>query len=186
MLTSIIIPTYGAPAQLDECIAAVRANTSSDYELIIIDNGTRPKGYVPTANQGLAAAKGEALVVLNDDALVTAGWLEPLLEALDGHTWVVSPSHEDPAQNWANDRWELNGFCTVLSRECYQQLGGFDEKYTHWLSDCAYPESVIAAGKATKIVLESVVHHNRRDLEDRPGVTSELYAAWQKNDYKDT
>jgi len=83
----------------------VLRHTAGDYELILVDNGSndsipelfenfksRPeparvhvirnesnRGFAAGVNQGLAAAQGEFLVLLNNDAVVTPGWLEGLI-----------------------------------------------------------------------------------------------------------
>ena len=90
-LTSIIIPCYILPDKdaelltfLKRCIESIRCHTK-DYELILVDNGSpiggeymrdeadiyvrnqSNLGFAPAVNQGLKLARGEWLVVMNDD-----------------------------------------------------------------------------------------------------------------------
>jgi glycosyltransferase involved in cell wall biosynthesis len=78
--------------------------TRPRWELVVIDNGstdgtaayladvrdtaplpvtvianTKNLGFPTAINQGLECARGEYLVMLNNDAVVTEGWLEQLL-----------------------------------------------------------------------------------------------------------
>lgn len=103
MLTSIVIPTYNKVDLLRECIASIRIHTPpSDYELIVVDNGSRDgtvdylraeripfislpanEGFPVACNRGLAVAVGDALMVLNNDVLVGPRWLEQLVACLN-------------------------------------------------------------------------------------------------------
>ena len=84
--------------------------TPAPYELIVIDNGStdgtpaylnslseRPgpervavirnaqnRGYPAGVNQGLGAARGTHIVLLNNDVVVTPGWLDRLVRCVAG------------------------------------------------------------------------------------------------------
>ncbi|MGH8545388.1 MAG: glycosyltransferase family 2 protein, partial [Gammaproteobacteria bacterium] len=102
-LVSIVVPTLDNLAFTRLCLESVLARTERPaYELIVVDNastdGTRPYlenlargrphvrllfneenlGFPRACNQGLALAEGEILVLLNNDVVVTPGWLENL------------------------------------------------------------------------------------------------------------
>src|SRR5262249_47664396 len=94
------------------CLESVLAHTHRPYELVLIDNGStdgtgeylesmkaRPGpdrvvvvrnetnvGYPAGVNQGLAAARGEYVVLLNNDVVVTPGWLDRLVRC-SIHDW---------------------------------------------------------------------------------------------------
>ncbi|MFN8557439.1 MAG: glycosyltransferase [Dehalococcoidia bacterium] len=102
---SIIVLTYNKLEYTQQCLAALAATTPGDlYELIIVDNasvdGTRPfldllqgdvqvllndtnRGFVEGCNQGARLARGDYLLLLNNDAIPQPGWLEPLLALAD-------------------------------------------------------------------------------------------------------
>ena len=86
------------------CLQALFRHTRPAWELIVVDNGstddtaaylagvqdatavpvtviTNPRnvGFPAAINQGLQAASGEYLVLLNNDAVVTDGWLDQLI-----------------------------------------------------------------------------------------------------------
>ncbi|WP_213509735.1 glycosyltransferase [Paenibacillus macerans] len=102
-LTSIIILTYNQLEYTKQCIDSIRKYTEpGTYELIVIDNkstdGTpgwlsqqhdilavlndRNEGFPKGCNQGITLAKGENVLLLNNDVVVTPRWLELLVESL--------------------------------------------------------------------------------------------------------
>lgn len=101
--TSIIIPTYNQREMLLRCIESIEAYTTMPYEIIVVDNGStdgtaeelrkrrgalrlsvHPQnlGFARAVNTGLMLAKGTTLAILNNDVLVTEGWLDQLLHCL--------------------------------------------------------------------------------------------------------
>lgn len=103
-LTSIIIPCWNEIAFTQQCIAALKRHTRPRWELIVVDNGSTDgtgtylagvrdmstvpvtvvsnavnRGFPAAINQGLRLARGEFLVMLNNDVVVTDGWLDQLL-----------------------------------------------------------------------------------------------------------
>jgi len=116
-LVSIIILTWNQLACTRECLESIALHTTGRYELIIVDNGSddgtvpwlqeqarldarlrlilnrENRGFAAGCNQGLAVAKGEFLLLLNNDVVVTANWLEGLLEChrTNPHVGIVGP-----------------------------------------------------------------------------------------------
>src|SRR5262249_59808876 len=116
------------------------------------------RGYAAGCNQGLAQARGRYVVFLNNDTVVTEGWLEGLV-ACALHDWpavglvgAVTNSCRAPQQipadyagpggleEFAARRAReyagralsverLAGFCLLARREVLDQIGGFDEGY---------------------------------------------------------
>jgi glycosyltransferase involved in cell wall biosynthesis len=103
-LTSIIIPCWNQLAFTQQCFNALKNHTRLPWELIVIDNGstdgtavylsgvrdmaavpvtivsnTQNLGFPAAVNQGLQLARGEYLVLLNNDVVVTDGWLDQLI-----------------------------------------------------------------------------------------------------------
>jgi len=112
-LTSIVIPTHNQLAYTRECLASIRQRTDEPYELIVVDNGSTDgtveylhslagvtvisnpenRGFPVAVNQGIRAARGRHLLLLNNDCIVTTGWLGRLLRALgsDPRIGLVGP-----------------------------------------------------------------------------------------------
>jgi glycosyltransferase involved in cell wall biosynthesis len=103
-LASIIVPCFNQLAFTRNCVRALLSHTRPAWELIVIDNGSTDGtaaylagvqdaagvpiniisnktnlGFPAAVNQGLKAAGGEYLVLLNNDAVVTDAWLDQLI-----------------------------------------------------------------------------------------------------------
>jgi GT2 family glycosyltransferase len=117
------------------------------------------RGLGPVVNQGAGHARGEHLLLLNTDAFVRPGWLEPLLEALaqdavgaavprylhpDGSlqeagvllaqdgTVLIYGDADDPARLCYRFRRIVDfgsAACMLIRRDIFEALGGFDERY---------------------------------------------------------
>ncbi len=112
-LASVIIPCWNQLEFTRKCIPALFRQTGPNWELVVINNGstdgtgdylagvqdvspvpvtvianTTNRGFPAAINQGLQCARGEYLVLLNNDVVVTDGWLDQLkaltLVAIDG------------------------------------------------------------------------------------------------------
>ncbi len=113
-LVSIIVLTYNEVAYTRACLESLRRSTAPPYELIVVDNGStdgtpaylrtiagaklvlneRNRGFAGGCNQGLALARGQYLLLLNNDTLLPAGWLERLLAGMtdDDQNSALSPA----------------------------------------------------------------------------------------------
>jgi O-antigen biosynthesis protein len=176
--TSIIIPTYNQRDYLQKCIESIQQYTTLPYEIIVIDNGSDDgtsdylasirnriryriqetnEGFAGAVNEGLRLAMGSTLLFLNNDTLVTRGWLENLLACVmeDPKTGLAGPvtnyisgdqliavtyetveqmhqfaeanNRQDPARRVPTTR--LTGFCVLMRREFFERLGYMDEGF---------------------------------------------------------
>jgi GT2 family glycosyltransferase len=99
-LISIVILNYNAEKFLDECISSIYKTEKINFEIILVDNASTDKsyrectqkfpgiklienkknlGYCEGNNVGIRASKGEFIVVLNPDTVVTPTWLSELI-----------------------------------------------------------------------------------------------------------
>ena len=100
---SVIIPTFNRAALVSEAVASVRAQTITDYELIVVDDGSTDStadalsaipnlrlirqpnaGPGPARNTGLAAASGEYTAFLDADDRWLPWTLDTFARAIDG------------------------------------------------------------------------------------------------------
>lgn len=101
-MVSVVIPTMRGRAWLPECIAALRAQTFRDFEIIVVDNasadGSREwlvgqpdvrvirneanVGFAAACNQGIRASDAPFVALLNDDTRAEPQWLEALVEGM--------------------------------------------------------------------------------------------------------
>ena len=120
---SVIVPLYNAVAFTRQMIESFFATTvGASVELILVDNastdGTReflatlPAGvtlilneqnrnFSGACNQGARAARGELLLFLNSDTVLSPGWLEPMMSlmAQDPQVGIVANKHLYPYTN---------------------------------------------------------------------------------------
>jgi len=108
-LISVIIVAYQSGPTLERCLAALRAQTFTDFEVLLVDNASSdgaPRAAAaaapsiqliqPGANLGFAAgnnlaaaqARGRRLVLLNPDAYARPDWLESLIAGAARHPEV--------------------------------------------------------------------------------------------------
>ena len=82
MTVSLIVPVYKAEPWIDECMAAIRAQTYRDVELIVIDDkeGT---GAAAARNRGLEKATGEYVVFCDADDLLEVDSIEKMVKSIE-------------------------------------------------------------------------------------------------------
>src|SRR5437764_188160 len=81
---TIVIPTLDAASErVRACVSAVHRATEGPYEIAIVDNGAPPQGFTAPVNSGIRAARGDFVVVLNDDVELLPGWWPPLRARLE-------------------------------------------------------------------------------------------------------
>jgi GT2 family glycosyltransferase/2-polyprenyl-3-methyl-5-hydroxy-6-metoxy-1,4-benzoquinol methylase/tetratricopeptide (TPR) repeat protein len=207
-LTSIVLVTHNAWAYTRECLSSIRMRTDEPYELIVVDNGSTDgtpeflermedvrlikngenRGFPTAANQGIRAARGDVVVLLNNDTLVTTGWLRRMLEALERNrqAGLVGPCsncvsgeqqvHVSYADLDALDgfAWQfgkarhglttrtdrLVGFCLGMRREVIDRVGLLDERFGLGnFEDDDYCRRAMAVGFECVIAGDAFVHH---------------------------
>jgi len=103
---TIVIPVYGKPLLTYNCLKSLHEHTPHALAEIVVVDDASPEpvaealadvtgiriernaqnlGFIGTCNRGAALARGEYVVFLNNDTIVTPGWLEALLRVFDAH-----------------------------------------------------------------------------------------------------
>lgn len=211
MTTSIVILTHNRLPVTKLCLEALRTHTPERYELIIVDNGsmdgtgeylrhledegtarviynTANEGYPRGCNQGLALASGNNLLLLNNDIVVSPGWLGNLLRCLEanpshglvgpmsnrlsgGQQWPLQFASLGEAQRFARAfnrsdprRWRravrLSGGCLLMRREVYERVGPLDERFSPGnFEDDDYCLRAWAEGFTVVIAGDTFVYH---------------------------
>jgi glycosyltransferase involved in cell wall biosynthesis len=178
MFTSIVIPTFNNYSQLADCIQSINDHSKGHaYEIIIMDNGPQPLGYTEPMVRGMHAAKGELIISLNDDCLITEDtWLEPLIETAGSGAWVFSPDHPDE-QNMKAAAW-----CLCFSREGYIGVGDYDLQFKIWCSDIDMFKRCEQHGKPVfRVEGSGGVTHQYSSTSSSPEI-QDTVQRWQQED----
>ena len=113
MLTSVVIPNYNGIRYLKNCLLSLQKCEGEDFEVIVVDNGSTDgsdllpdslklnvrliklnenTGFAHAVNVGIREAKGEYVILLNNDTEVESGFVRKLTEALKKNRKVFSAS----------------------------------------------------------------------------------------------
>jgi GT2 family glycosyltransferase len=99
---TVIVAVHDALEHVRACLSSIVEHTLPPYELLLVDDGSQAetaeylrrfavgqdarlirnataRGYTAAANQGFRAARGEYVVLLNSDTVVSADWLDRLV-----------------------------------------------------------------------------------------------------------
>jgi GT2 family glycosyltransferase/2-polyprenyl-3-methyl-5-hydroxy-6-metoxy-1,4-benzoquinol methylase len=182
-LASIVMLTLNQLPYTKLCIESLFQYTPLPFELIVIDNGStdgtrdylqqleethfqvsirlndRNVGFAHGCNQGIAGARGEVVILLNNDTIVTENWLEGLLEPMlsDPTVGAVGPRSNQAGEGqgvtfvpygaelpalhgfarWfayihrgqTHASYRLDGCCLAIRRSVFDLIGGLDSRF---------------------------------------------------------
>lgn len=198
MISSIIICTYNHLRDLTvPCIDRILSSTSSPFELVLIDDGSDDNsfayfkqvsrkayrnrqnlGVAKSRNKGMRSAKGGILIFIDNDVLVTPGWLRILLEEHGKHrVGIVGgiPSNErfrfalPLSADGLIDYPQISGACFSFKRQVMDRIGFMDESLVNCGEDTDYCFRALLAGfrvcSTPRVVVQHRHYATRRDLD---------------------
>jgi len=178
---SVVINTYNRGWWLERCLSSLESQTYSTFEVVVVNGPSTDDTaavlerwrerikVVPTEsrvlsvsrNEGIAAASGELVAFIDDDAVADPHWLERLVPAfldpmtggagglvyrmngrdiefscgtLDREGFVQWNRPEPGAHfHWEGDRLNtVSGNNCIFRREALERIGGFDERIEYY------------------------------------------------------
>ena len=212
-LLSIVILSLNQSEWTRACLESIRKHSTLPYEIILVDNGSssrtisalldftvndprisvilnaRNKGFAGGNNQGMALAQGDYILLLNNDTLVTAEWLEGLVKVFADYpkVGIVGPmsNHvagpqlvesarygnitemEAFASRWRKDNCGTTfsvpaviGFCMLVRRRVIDAIGGLDELFgVGNFEDIDYCYRAFLADHEIRVARDVFIHH---------------------------
>jgi GT2 family glycosyltransferase/Flp pilus assembly protein TadD len=172
---AVIVPVHNNLAYTRRCWTSIRKNTETPRQVIIVDNGSTEDvayeadennlevirnetnlGFAWACNQGIRHTHGDFVCILNNDTIVTPGWLEHLLWHLrDQEVGIVAPSTNFAAsiqqipvsykserelytfaeelhsrnRHQSTEADKVTGVCMVIRRKMLEEIGLFDTRF---------------------------------------------------------
>jgi GT2 family glycosyltransferase len=225
MKVSVIIPVKGKPEITRACLASLlRFDSPILAEALIVDNseggetsdlleefgwnkarrviGASSFNFSRSCNLGAGASRGRLLVFLNNDIVVSEGWLEALAQTVMDRGGVAGSTLLNPDGTiqqagmrfgaWGlmyrvgagadgNDErfrhttleWAVMAASLCISREMFDGVGGFDERYIFGIEDADLCLKVIESGdKVRNVGASRVVHMESSTLKENESAIS--------------
>jgi O-antigen biosynthesis protein len=213
LLTSIVMLTYNELACTRECLESIARHTPEPHEIILVDNGSSdgtlpylrelsaadPRyrllengenlGFALGCNLGMRQARGGRILLMNNDVVVTRGWLGGMLECLErepaagivgpmtnevaGPQKVAGTSYRNTAEmeEFARAFTRTNGgrripvprlvgFCMLFTRELLEKVGELDPSFGSGnFEDDDFCLRAALAGLGCAIAGDVFIHH---------------------------
>jgi|GEM_PF-1641380 len=208
-IVSIILVTYNQIEYTLKCIESIERFTTVNYELIIIDNASNDNtisaikdkekitiiqnkenlGFPNAVNIGIRAAAGKHILILNNDTVVTKGWLDRLIDVADSNEKIgivgpisnivsgvqidknakyqsIEEMHKYAEKVSKENKGQVQQFprvaflCTLIKREVINKIGGLDERFSPGnFEDDDFCLRAQLAGYKTVIAKDVFIHH---------------------------
>jgi len=209
---SIIVVTYNNIELTQMCIDSILQKTAyPNYEIIIVDNNSNDNtqeylkelvkkydnikiilndentGFAKGNNIGIKKAEGEFIILLNNDTVVTRGWVTGLIKHLSDEIGMVGPitnsigneaminvDYSDVSdmdifalkyttENFGGIYKEipvLAMFCVAIKRNLLDEVGMLDESYeVGMFEDDDYSYAIRSKGYKVACVEDVFIHH---------------------------
>lgn len=164
MKVSVIIPCYNDGKFLKNAVASVTQIKSPEIELLIVNDGSTDtetlreldyydqkgikvlshdnRGIAYTRNRGISEAKGEYILPLDADNVITTGYIEQGIKYLDSNEFdIVYARPFFLGEDLPERKFQTNEFvgqeliwgnyidaCAIYRRSVWESAGGYDEK----------------------------------------------------------
>jgi glycosyltransferase involved in cell wall biosynthesis len=181
---TVVVPVWSLTEDLarmaERTVRRVREVASLPTEIVVVDNGSphhaeldadrvvhlpANRGVGPAWNLGARVASAPLLCFLNSDCTVEPGWDRALAHAATDGRRIAFPytDHGDGRGARRPDQAGTAGWCFVLHRDLFDEIGPFDERFAPaYFEDTDYWHRAWEMGVELSPVPAAVVHHVRR------------------------
>jgi len=162
---SVVIPTYNEGKDIGACLISLQEQTYYNFEVIVVDDGStddtltqvgffdnikvikgKHKGPGFSRNLGAKKAKGEILIFIDADMILTPDYIKNLIKPLDSKLFEtpIGTTHEYELCSNSDNLWsrcwgrvkvdergskeDCNNF-RAIRKDVFIHFGGFDSKY---------------------------------------------------------
>jgi GT2 family glycosyltransferase len=208
---SIILVNFNSGNHLPECFTSLKNLEYLDFEIILVDNGSTDGsveevlnnfsdikilcseenlGFSSASNIGAQYASGEILAFLNPDTVVSPGWLNELLLALNDPfcglvtpqiLLLANPGRINTCGNLVHftgmpscngfmkkkgemEKIELvssvSGAAFIIKKEVFEKIGGFDDSFFLYAEDTDLSWRAKLAGYKSVYMPKSIIYHH--------------------------
>ncbi|MDO8730218.1 MAG: glycosyltransferase family 2 protein [Candidatus Omnitrophota bacterium] len=207
-ICDIVIPIWNQPELTAACLQSVAACTEIPARLILVDNGSEAPtcellnrfkaegklpaeilrnptnlGFIKAVNQGIRAGKAPWVCLLNNDTVVTTGWLSEMIRVAESDPGIglVNPTSNclgypakgrppgEITRRLAENRGKSAplstaiGFCLLARRSLFDQIGLLDEQFGMGnFDDDDFSLRVRQAGLRPVRAAAAYVHHEEK------------------------
>ena len=187
----IFVVGYDLPEIESKCLASVVKHTKWPYVLTFFDNYGMSSSLTEVWENFVSKSNENYIVLLNNDTEVHPQWLTRMMEVMlvDPTIGFCGPStnncHSPQKQIGTFELAEhninqvefvkdpLSGFCLLLRRKAWEDVGGFDLRYSLYGSESDLVDRAHKLGYKSSWVKSSYVFHHGELSIKKSGVNVE-------------
>ena len=223
-LVSMVILCFNQLSFTQETVQSIRRHTPEPHEIIFVDNGSSDgtlswlqelerdnghyrliansenRGFAAGCNQGIRAAGGEFILLVNNDVVVTPGWLSGMLASFDSlnEVGIVGPvtnnisgpqridearytdlaeldsfaaAHRERFSGCRVPSRRMVGYCMLFRRTLVERIGLLDEDFGSGnFEDDDFSLRSALAGLHNLIAYDTFIHHHGSVSFDGNGI----------------
>lgn len=194
-IISVIVPVYNVEKYLLQCVDAILAQTFTDFELILVDDGSTDNssvlcnayaekdkrvrvlhkengGQAEARNLGIDIARGQYLTFIDSDDLVSPEYLDRLLNAIQETNAEIAACGEISFQDGEPVSFDSEAACG------YDRMSGREICVSHYQTK--WPMPVAPWGKLYKAALFKEIRFPTGKIYEDQGTVPRLWYLAEK------
>jgi GT2 family glycosyltransferase len=148
-----MLTTDPTKPMVQSAMKAVMETTPKPFELIVNHVSAKEFGFSNGINRMVRGAKGQNIILINDDCIPPPGWVEKLLDATDEPGVGIVGG----LPNGASGNFVAFGL-VLIKAEVFKRIGGLDERFRLGHEDEDFCLRAMKAGFTIRHVDIAAVH----------------------------